>query len=227
MAIKYEEAEESPALSEGGGSGGGPGDAEPGDHWDGGGDDGERGPPPGSYHVGIWASMVAIAAFFFALGLAYVLRSRLPKHWTPVELPHMFWVSTAILLVSSGTAEAARQMLRRGREVAYCSWIAATLLLGVAFLAAQFLSWRQLAAQGVFLAGNPHSSFLYLFTAAHAAHLAGGMLALLYLLLRAVATLVKAGKHPKRGEASDVVVTYWHFMDAIWIALFSLLLLVG
>src|SRR5260370_28673385 len=168
-----------------------------------------------------------MATFFAALGVTYVLRSRLPKHWTPIDLPRLLWVSTAILLVSSVTCEAARRALRSRRDVAHCGWLLATLLLGAAFLSTQWMSWQQLAAQGVFLSENPHSPFFYLFTAAHGLHLAGGMVALLYLLLRAFRSLVMVGEQARRGEASEVVATYWHFMDAVWVGLFLLLLLVG
>ena len=214
-------------LSEGNGGGGGPVDEDPGGRWgDGGGDD-EDDAPAGIYRVGIWAGMTAIATFFITLSVAYVLRARVPKHWMPVDLPHLLWASTAIILISSFTCEASRRALRDRRENAYRTWLAVTLLLGLGFLTTQALAWRQLARQGVFLLENPHSSFFYLFTFAHAVHLAGGILALFYLLLRAVLPFWRRQKLARRREASDVVTFYWHFMDGIWIGLFSLLLLVG
>ncbi|HEY5445990.1 MAG TPA: cytochrome c oxidase subunit 3, partial [Pyrinomonadaceae bacterium] len=99
-----------------------------------------------------------------------------------------------------------------------------TMLLGLGFLAAQLLAWKQLARQGVYLISNPHSSFFYLLTAVHAVHLIGGLLALIFLWVRSRFT--KELKVTPRGQAvADAVTIYWHFMDALWIYLFLLLFL--
>jgi cytochrome c oxidase subunit 3 len=100
-----------------------------------------------------------------------------------------------------------------------------TALLGVGFLASQLIAWRQLAAQGVYLASHPHSSFFYLLTGAHAFHLFGGLLALTFLWLRSRKQSDDSGLISKRQASTDAVAIYWHFMDALWIYLFLLLFL--
>jgi len=80
-----------------------------------------------------------------------------------------------------------------------------------------------LRAQGVYLSTNPHSSFFYLLSAAHAIHLFGGLLALLYLLVRARHVLSDGAVDVRRRAAADAVGIYWHFMDVLWIYLFLLL----
>jgi cytochrome c oxidase subunit III len=70
-----------------------------------------------------------------------------------------------------------------------------------------------LVAQGAYLSQNPHSSFFYLFTGLHAAHLLGGLVALFVVVL---------GKS-KRRELVDVVCYYWHFLGILWLALFAVL----
>jgi cytochrome c oxidase subunit 3 len=97
-----------------------------------------------------------------------------------------------------------------------------TLLLGLGFLAAQVLAWRQLVAAGVYLASNPHSAFFYVLTGLHAIHLVGGVLALAYLHWF-VRRAGGAEADLKRRALTDVVGIYWHFMDVLWVFLFLLL----
>ena len=88
------------------------------------------------------------------------------------------------------------------------------------FLAGQVIAWRQLAAAGMLLATNPSSSFFYLLTAAHGAHLAGGIFALFYVLFR-------PWKRSRISQptAAELTSIYWHFMDGLWIFLLALLTL--
>jgi len=82
-----------------------------------------------------------------------------------------------------------------------------------------------LAGQGIYLSSNPHSSFFYLLTGAHALHLLGGLLALTFLWLRSRRKVTEAALVAKRQAAADAVTIYWHFMDGLWIYLFLLLFL--
>jgi cytochrome c oxidase subunit 3 len=91
-------------------------------------------------------------------------------------------------------------------------------VLGFLFLAGQYAAWRQLVATGVYLATNPSSSFFYVFTVAHALHLAGGLLALVFITVWA--WRLQLG--PGRRTAVDVSAFYWHFMDGLWIYLLLL-----
>jgi cytochrome c oxidase subunit 3 len=103
-----------------------------------------------------------------------------------------------------------------------------TVVLGLAFLGAQLIAWRQLARQGLYLASNPHSSFFYLLTGAHAVHLLGGLLGLTFLWFRWRRPRNEANEETrvaKRRAATDAVTIYWHFMDGLWIYLFLLLFL--
>ena len=74
------------------------------------------------------------------------------------------------------------------------------------------------------MAANPYNSFFYLFTAAHGVHLLGGLCALTYLLVRTRKARNTIEGELRRVGAADAVTIYWHFMDVLWIALFSLLL---
>ena len=94
-----------------------------------------------------------------------------------------------------------------------------TIALGLLFLFGQWMAWKQLAANGFYVATTPSSSFVYLLTGAHAVHLMGGVLALLvaglFVLLRRPVTT--------RSIVVDVTGWYWHFMAALWVYIFALL----
>ncbi len=170
-------------------------------------------PVPGLYRVGLAAVCVSIFIFFFSLILAYYYRSSHPPFWEPVKLPGTLWISTVIILASSVTFEIARRVFRKGMWRLASRLLIVTACLGAAFLAAQVTAWRELFKQGVFMSQNPHSSFFYLFTGLHAAHLVGGLVAMAVLLL---------GKSRRR-ELVDVVAYYWHFLGVLWVILFIVL----
>jgi cytochrome c oxidase subunit 3 len=170
--------------------------------------------PPGLYRVGLLIACGSILAFFTALVVAFYWRSRTPPFWAPVTLPHTLWLSTAIILVSSVTFEAARRAYRRGSHPAAARLMIVTACLGAAFLASQVSAWLNLVQRGYYLAQNPYSSFFYMFTGLHAAHLIGGLIALFIVVLG----------RPRR-ETVDTVAFYWHFLGILWVALFVILLI--
>jgi len=199
---------------------GGGGDRSPG----GGGEKGERWSPD-RYRIGVYVGLASILMMFTALASAYIVRAGLPTStdWRPTAMPPVVVLSTALIVLSSLTMTLAQRSLGRGDERPYRRWLAATLVLGLAFLGSQLLAWRQLVAQGVYLATNPHSSFFYVLTGLHGLHLLGGILGLSYLLVRAVGITGGGEAGAKRRAVAQVVGVYWHFMDALWVFLFILL----
>jgi len=203
-------------LHDGGGQGGG------GFAGFGGGDSGEVRPwqvPERTYRLAMWMALVAIVMLFASFTSALVVRQGLSDDWVSLALPRILWLNTAVLLVSSGTLELGRRALIRRMGGSFTVWLYVTTGLGLLFLAGQLAAWRELAARGVYLATNPSSSFFYLLTAAHGLHLAGGVIAFFYLLIRARA--IAGGR--QRRTAVDVTAIYWHFMGALWIYILFLL----
>ncbi len=206
-----------------GGGGGGP-TPPPG-----GGDDGDGGnrrrpapgtPSPNRYYTGIALGIVSILMFFMALASAFLVRRGTSGDWIPVHLPVVLWLNTLALIASSFTLERARHSLSRLDLSGFRNLWTVTTGLGVLFLIGQLVAWRQLVAQGVFMASNPASSFFYIFTAAHGLHLLGGVGALLYVLARKFDHMRIA-----LPTAAEVASYYWHFMDGLWIFLLALLYL--
>src|SRR4030095_16187888 len=132
--------------------------------------DPRKGLSPAAYRVTMWVVIAAIVMMFAALSSAYIILS-FDKERRPVAMPRMFFLSTAIIILSSFTIENAKRSLKRENETRYRGWTVVTLVLGLFFLAAQVMGWRELAAQGVYFASHPHSTFFYFFTRVHSVHL--------------------------------------------------------
>lgn len=217
-------------VKTGGPHGGGPKDLDPG-HGGGGDDDnheahgGGPGNVPGVGLLAIKIVLVSITALFITIAVVYFARSRSPFHWDPVAAPSFLWLSTGLMLTSSWTLQNARRSFRRFRINSYARWLLVTFSLGLAFIISQLLALRQLLAQGIYLRNNPHSSLFYVVTGAHAVHLLGGMAALFYLLIRASVAMRDVRLELGRQRTLVRVSTlYWHFLDALWVLLFALLL---
>ena len=179
---------------------------------------------PVQYRIGVLVGIASILMMFTALASALIVRSGLHTSvdWRGGQMPTFVYVSTGLIVLSSLTFMRAKASLRHSEEAGYRLWLTVTLLLGLGFLAAQVLAWRQLVSAGVYLASNPHSAFFYVLTGLHAIHLVGGILALAYLHW-----FVRRARGPeadlKRRALTDVVGIYWHFMDVLWVFLFLLL----
>ena len=180
---------------------------------------------PARYRIAVWVAIAGIVMLFTALASAYIVRSASGNDWQPLVLPKVLWLSSALIIISSFTMELSRRNLKAQKDRGYSLWLTNTLLLGLGFVVAQLLAWRQLVKQGVYMASNPHSSFFYLFTATHGLHLFGGLLALTYLLMRTTRKRDTVEGELKRIGAAEAASIYWHFMDGLWICLFALLFL--
>lgn len=150
------------------------------------------------------------------------------RSWVPVRLPWtLLLVNTAILIISSVAIDRARREITREAALApvqsipgvslgderHFPWLGLTTVLGLLFLAGQLLVWTKLSAGGFHLAGGTSSSFVYILTAMHGLHLAGGVLALVFANVAAVLHRpVEA-----RRIVVDITSWYWHCMTGLWI----------
>jgi cytochrome c oxidase subunit 3 len=204
---------------------------------------GRRGPRErlSQARVGLFFALGGDLMFFIALISVFFVNkvsghfdayNRYINDWLPTVIPSILWLNTGVLILSSATAEAARQSMFRESDAMdewlglshpvskrATIWLSATLLLGATFLAGQWTAWHQLAAQHVFMHSNPSSHYFYLITATHAAHLLLGIVALLCSL-----TLLRRSRSLEQKQVwVDSTVWYWHVMGALWIFLFVLL----
>jgi cytochrome c oxidase subunit 3 len=101
-------------------------------------------------------------------------------------------------------------------------WLYVTAALGLIFILGQWLAWRNLAAQGLYLSTNPSSSFFYVFTALHGVHLLGGIGGLIYVLRKFKGINTNSSVQMNSLGAFSI---YWHFMDILWVYLLLLLVM--
>jgi cytochrome c oxidase subunit III len=166
---------------------------------------------------GLLAFMGTVSMLFVGFTSAYIVR-RASADWRPLAAPPLLWVNSIVLLASSATLEGARRRFRdwdlRGAQ----GFVAATGGLGLLFVIGQLGAWRALAAQGVFLASNPHSSFFYMLTGLHALHLLGGL-----VWFATAAFRMRRMAYAPGTDALGLFALYWHFLSALWLYLLYLL----
>jgi len=188
--------------------------------------------------LGLAVAMTPIFILFISFTAVYLVRrgflsfdmtrNAYIREWLPVQLPWFtLLVNTAILMASSLTIELARREITREAALAPIQsipgislgeerrfpWLALTILLGLLFLAGQLFVWRDLSVRGFHLVGGTSSSFIYVLTAMHGLHLAGGLLALLFANLAAI---LHRNVEDRR-IVVDIASWYWHCMTGIWI----------
>jgi len=177
-------------------------------------------PPPAS--TGIWVVLASITMSFAAFTSALIVRQGSATDWRHLTLPGILYLNTLVLFASSIALEVARRRVgafmggRRDQITSPARWLYITLLLGLFFVAGQYVAWLQLRSQGLYLATNPNSSFFYVLTAMHALHVSGGLGGLVRVVHR-------LNKSILRKSTLDAAARYWHFMDALWVYLLLLL----
>ena len=164
--------------------------------------------------LGLWMFLATVAMLFAAFGSAYIVR-RSGSDWTRIQLPPVLWTNTLILMASSAALEAGRWLGSRRRWIAASAALGAAVALGLGFLVGQYEAWQELMAAGVYLPASPHSSFFYMMTGAHAAHV---LAAVVVLLWASAHTWTRLGaRDPRRWTAVlGSARTFWHFLLGVW-----------
>jgi cytochrome c oxidase subunit III len=176
--------------------------------------------------VGMIAFLVSEGAFFSTLLVGYVVylgKSIVgPMPREVLSLP-LVVATTACLLASSYTVDRALRALRTGTD-GFARWWAATIALGVAFLAGTAYEWYGLIVNnGLTLGTNLFGTTYFTLVGFHAAHVTAGVIMLLTML-----RLWRRGHLPGR-EPVAVTLTawYWHFVDGVWVVVFTVVYVVG
>lgn len=168
------------------------------------------------HKLALWVSIASMIMMFGSLTSAYVVR-RAQGNWLEFKLPDVFFVSTAVILLSSLSIQISLNAFRRGNEKIYKGLMLATFGLGLLFITLQYQGWVAMNSIGVSLNGNPSGSFVYVISGLHAAHLLGGMAALTVALVHAFYLPFKPT--PRRLLRFELVSQFWHFVDILWVYL--------
>jgi cytochrome c oxidase subunit 3 len=173
----------------------------------------------------VWLSSELM--FFAALFAMYftVRQVTLPSAWPPedVHLNVIFAsINTAVLVSSSLTCQLGVFAAERGDVKGLRKWFIITYLMGAFFVAGQVFEYTLLDKEGLTLS-DPYGSVFYLTTGFHALHVSGGLLAFLFVLVTTYAA--RRFDHDQATRAI-VVSYYWHFVDVVWIGLFTMIYLI-
>ena len=166
----------------------------------------------------MWVAMGSIVMMFAGMTSAYIVKKN-QSSWLQFDLPLIFWYSTGVILASSLTMFLASKAMKARDMSRYRTLITITAGLGLAFLVMQYLGFKDLEARDIAMIGpksNSAVSFLFVITVLHMLHVLGGVIALITLFARAFRSTVKNYS----AVPVEVVGTYWHFVDALWIYLF-------
>ena len=189
--------------------------------------DGEQGSPtPGLGTMGMAVFLASLSMLFLASIIGYLVvwftADEWPPAWAP-KLPWSLWLSTALALGCSVTMQIALLAIKAGNNAKLLRFLWVTNGLAFGFLVVQAVSWLQFYDRRLF---DPSSAHLYGFTfymltIVHALHVLGGVIALGVVTYRARKGAYNWAFFPGVRHCT----LYWHFLDAVWIVLYGLLLL--
>jgi len=173
---------------------------------------------------GMWLFLIVLAVVFAATILAYlIVRIDNGDAFVPPDAPRppgLLLASTLALVLSSFTMQRALRAGRAG-DPRQGGLMLVTLLLALAFLAAQGLAWRELYRLNLAISDNLYAWTFYVLTGLHAAHVLGGLPPMIVTTVRAS----RAAYGPDDHRGITYCAMYWHFLDAVWIVLYATLLI--
>ncbi len=168
----------------------------------------------------LWVAMAGMTMIFGSLTSAYIVRQA-DSDWLAFELPSVYYISTAIIILSSITLFFADYAAKKDNQTGMKLGLLLTLVLSLAFVSSQFDAWGQMMDQGLHFSGSGiSSSFLYVLTLVHLLHVFGGNITLLVTTINAY-----RGKYSSTNKLGiELASWYWHYLTAIWMFLLLFLL---
>ena len=166
----------------------------------------------------LWISMISMTMFFAGLTSAYVV-SRKREDWVSFDLPMSFYISTALIVLSSITLLISLRLLKKENLKASLMLLLVTLALGLGFVYYQYEGFNQLKSVGLFFTG-PNStvstSFIIGITFMHVLHLLAGVIVLLVVIYNHFKSKYNAAET----LGFELGAIFWHFVGVLWIYLF-------
>ena len=169
----------------------------------------------------LWVAIASISMMFAGVTSAYIVKKD-QANWFSFDLPRAFWYSTAVILLSSVTILLAQRRFKNREMASYRNMVTATFILGLLFVALQVIGFLELAKAGLTLQKNVSVSFLYVIVGLHMLHVVGGVIALMVMFAKAFSKSVRN----YNSVPIEVMATYWHFVDLLWIYLLLFLLMI-
>lgn len=179
-----------------------------------------------SRKLGVWSFLASEVIFFSSLIVTYVvLAGRSVSGPLPAELLNvpLVAINTFVLICSSLTMVMALAKIEQGDQRGLRLLLLATAALGALFLAGQAYEFVELYQEGLTISANLFGGSFFTLVGFHGAHVAIGVIAIGFVLARALAGGVTKGDH----LCVELVGLYWHFVDVVWIVIFTIVYLVG
>jgi cytochrome c oxidase subunit 3 len=174
--------------------------------------------------VGMIGLIIAESAIFTIFVVAYLFYlGKSLSGPTPKQVLELPIINTICLLSSSGSITLAVSALRRGRENLFRIWWFVTIALGTYFLAGTAHEWDHLIREGLTIKTNLFGTTFYSLVGLHAFHVTVGLLALTLVLVFALRGAIKH----EHAERVEVLALYWHFVDAVWVVVFTVVYIIG
>lgn len=170
------------------------------------------------YKFTLWVAMGSITMMFAGLTSAYLVRSA-QDNWLEFRIPYIFWISTAVIMLTSCTIYLAGKAFRARQMPRYKTLMLITVVMGLFFIGLQLWGFKFLEQHGVLITkngSNPGGSFLGVIFGLHGLHVLGGAIALLAVTRNAFSQKVKT----YNTLGLELISTYWHFIGILWLYLF-------
>ncbi len=174
--------------------------------------------------LAIWIFIASEVMFFTGLIVTYMVmrgRSVSGPHPADVLSVPIVAVNTFVLLASSFTMVTAFSAIERGEVRTMRTWLIATAVLGLLFLSGQAYEFTSLFLDGASLSSNLFGATFFTLTGFHGMHVLVGVIWIMFVLARAARGGVTQGNH----LAVELVGLYWHFVDIVWIIIFTVVYL--
>jgi cytochrome c oxidase subunit III len=169
----------------------------------------------------MWVGIGSILMMFAGLTSAYIVK-RNQANWVTFDLPLAFWYSTAVIIASSLSMHLSAKYFKERNMPKYRSLLTVTAILGLLFIVLQIIGFQQLWQKGITLQASVSYSFLYVIVGLHGLHVIGGVVALIVIFAKAFNTKVRSYNN----VPVDVMGTYWHFVDLLWLYLLVFLIMI-
>ncbi len=173
----------------------------------------------------LWVGIGSLIMGFAGWTSAYIV-SRSREDWLEeVELPQLFFISTAVIILSSITYFLAKKAIQKDQKKNGTNWLFITLVLGIIFIVLQFLGFQELIDSGFNFTGptsNIKASFVFLIAGVHILHLVAGLISLGVVLFRNVKNKYTATNY----LGVTLAETFWHFLGFLWLYLILFMLIV-
>lgn len=170
----------------------------------------------------LWVAIGSIIMMFAGLTSAYIVKSG-QASWQEIVVPKIFWFSTIVILLSSLTIQMALRSFKDREMGRYRILMTITTILGILFVVFQYLGFQELWNSGITFKGSSAGQFLYVISGLHGLHILGGVVALIVMVIKAFFGTTKNYS----AIPVELISTYWHFVDLLWIYLFVFFMWIG